>query len=359
MLLSALCGLVVVLPACGEDEKAGGGQPGQGGQQQLSGNIAGAGSSAQEAAMEAWIAGFQTANPDATVSYDPVGSGGGREQFIAGGTVFAGSDAALDEEELPEAEERCGGADNLIEMPLYVSPIAVAYNLPGVDNLQLSPDAVAEIFRGDITQWNDPAIAETNPGVQLPDLRITPVHRSDESGTTENFTEYLNEVVPRIWTDEPDGNWPLEGGEAAQGTSGVVRAIQNGEGAVGYADASQARELGVARIQVGEAFVEPSREAAAAILDNSQEVDGGGRYVFAYELDRQTEQAGTYPVVLVSYELACTRYDSPQEAALVKGLMSYVLGEQGQMEAAQAAGSAPISDALRQKVQPAVDAIGG
>ena len=123
--------------------------------------------------MAAWIEGFQEANPDVTISYDPVGSGGGREQFIAGGTQFGGSDSALKEEELTRAQDRCGGADNLVEIPGYISPIAVIYNLDGVENLQLSPATLAKIFDQEIEPWDDPAIEADNPGVELPDERIT------------------------------------------------------------------------------------------------------------------------------------------------------------------------------------------
>ena len=182
----------------------------------LSGQIAGAGSTAQEAAQEAWTAEFENANSGATISYDAVGSGGGREQFIAGGVAYAGSDAALCEEEgeLKKAAERCKPG-KLVEIPAYVSPIAIIYNLEGVEALQLDPETLAKIFNQEITTWNDPAIAKDNPGVELPDTRIIPVNRSDESGTTQNFTEYLSEVVPSIWNYEVSGDWPVKGGEAA------------------------------------------------------------------------------------------------------------------------------------------------
>ncbi|MDQ3371105.1 MAG: phosphate ABC transporter substrate-binding protein PstS [Actinomycetota bacterium] len=351
--------LTLGVAACGDEEEGGGGASGGEPQmEELSGTLAGAGSSAQAAAMEAWIVGLQDMNPEVTVSYDPVGSGGGREQFVAGGTAFAGSDAALEEEELTGAQERCGGPDKLVEYPGYISPIAIAYNLPGVEQLQLSPETLASIFKQDITNWNDPAIAEDNPEAQLPDLRIAPVNRSDESGTTENFVEYMSEVTPDIWTFEVSGDWPVPGGEAADGTSGVVAAIEAGEGAIGYADASQVGDLGVANIGVGEEFVAPSPEAAARIVQVSEQVEGGGQNTFAYDLQRDTTESGTYPIVLVSYEIACTQYDDPQQAALVKGFQSYILSPEGQQAAAENAGSAPLSDELRQQFQPAVDAIG-
>ena len=177
--------LALGVAACGGSDDtsgSGGGSSSAGGGEsaEVSGEIAGAGASSQEAAQEAWRAEFESANGGATISYDPVGSGGGREQFIAGGVSFAGSDAALTEEEgeLKKAISRCEPGE-LIEIPAYVSPIAVIYNLPEVEELQLDPETVAKIFNQEITAWNDPAIAKTHPDVDLPDTRITPVNRSD------------------------------------------------------------------------------------------------------------------------------------------------------------------------------------
>ncbi len=214
----------------------------------------------------------------------------------------------------------------LIEIPDYISPIAVIYNLPGVEELQLDPETLAKIFNQEITSWNDKAIAADNPGVDLPDTRITPVNRSDESGTTENFVEYLSEVVPSVWSYEVSGDWPVKGGEAASGTSGVVEAVTAGEGAIGYADASQAGELGVAKIKVGDEYVEPTPEAAAKMLEESplDKELSPGKYMFAFELDRKTEAEGTYPIVLTSYLIACTKYDSAEEAARSRRYLEYV-----------------------------------
>jgi len=356
----ALAG-TLALAACGASNEGGGGSAGSsessgGGGEQLSGTLDGAGSSAQEAAMGGWVAGFSESQPDVTVNYDPVGSGGGREQFIAGGVDFAGSDSALDDEELADAQERCGGGD-VFEIPGYIGPIAVVYNLEGVDELNLSPETLAGIFHQDITTWNDPAIAEDNPDAELPDTDITPVNRSDDSGTTKNFTEYLSAVAPDVWTDEADGVWPLEGGEAAQGTSGVIQAVGSGDGTIGYADFSQAGDLGVAKIGVGEEFVAPSPEAAAAVVEASDRVEGRGDYDFAIEVKRDTTEADQYPLVLVSYQIGCVEYDDQETADLVKGFMGYVVSEEGQQAAAEAAGSAPLSDSLREEGQQAVDAI--
>lgn len=352
--IASLAILAVGIAACGDDSESSSGSG------ELSGQIAGAGSSAQEAAQEAWRANFQNENEGATVTYDPVGSGGGREQFIAGGTAFGGTDAALEEEEgeLKGAMKRCEPGE-LIQIPDYVSPIAVVYNLPGIEELRLAPETLAKIFNQEITQWDDAEIAAENPEAELPSTRITPVNRSDESGTTENFVEYLAAVAPSVWTYDIDGNWPVKGGEAAQGTSGVVEAVGAGEGAIGYADASQAGELGVALIKVGEDYVGPTPEAAAQILEESPENEeiSEGKYVFAFDLDRKTEAEGTYPIVLVSYLMACTAYDSAEEAELVKGYLEYVISPDGQEAAAENAGSAPITEGLREKIEPAVQAI--
>jgi phosphate transport system substrate-binding protein len=322
----------------------------------LSGTLNGAGSSAQEAAMAAWQAGFQQAHPDVTVNYDPVGSGGGREQFIAGGIAFAGSDAYLSEDELAGATERCSGQAP-IEIPDYVSPIAVVYHLDGVEDLQLSPATLAGIFAGDITSWDDPAIAEDNPDAQLPAQRIVPVHRADDSGTTENFTDYLAQAAPDAWPHEASGLWPVKSGEAAQGTSGVVAAVQNGTGTIGYADESQAGDLAVASVEVGQEYVAPSAEAAATVLQVSPRVEGRADTDMAVELDRGTTASGAYPIVLTSYLIACPTFPDAQTAALVKGFLAHVVGDEGQQAAAQSAGSAPLPDDLQQEALDHIDAI--
>ncbi len=324
----------------------------------LSGTLSGAGASSQESAVQAWRAGFQTQNPDVTVNYDPVGSGGGREQFIAGGTSFAGSDAFLADEELDAAIERCGGGE-IIEVPVYVSPIAVIYNLPGVDELNLTPEALGGIFAGEVTTWNDAVIADANPDADLPDTRITPVHRSDASGTTENFTEYLDAVATDEWGQGVVEEWPIDGGEAANGTSGVVSAVQNGEGTIGYADASQAGDLSTAAVQVGEEFVDYSPEAAAAVLDASERVEGRGETDLAIEIDRQIDAEGVYPIVLVSYAIACQEYEDAEEAELVKAYLNYVVSSEGQQASAEGAGSAPLSEEFAAQAAEAIDTITG
>ena len=354
----ALAG-TLALTACGASNEAGGsaGSSNSAGGQKLSGTLNGAGSSAQQAAMQGWTAGFNKEQPGVTVNYDPVGSGGGREQFLSGAVDFAGSDSPLStDEEVPAAQKRCGGGE-VFELPNYVSAIAVVYNLKGVDELNLSPDTVAKIFSGSVKTWNDPAITADNPDAKLPSTAITPVHRSDKSGTTKNFTDYLAKAAPGAWKDGAVDEWAGTGGEAANGTSGVVQAVKGGDGTIGYADESQAGGLGVAKVKVGDAFVAPTAKAAAAVVENSKVQSGRGKYDFALDINRTPTSADQYPIVLVSYHIGCVTYDDKAKGDLVKSFMGYVIGSAGQEAAAQQAGSAPISDKLRQQSQTAVDAI--
>ncbi|CAA9386161.1 MAG: Phosphate ABC transporter, periplasmic phosphate-binding protein PstS [uncultured Quadrisphaera sp.] len=322
----------------------------------LSGELNGAGATSQSSAMEAWIAGFTEVQPDVTVNYDAAGSGAGREQFIASGVSFAGSDAYLDEEELTAAQERCAGGD-AIGLPLYISPIAVIYNLEGVDELNLTPATIAKIFNQQITDWSDPAITADNGGTALPAGPITPVNRADDSGTTENFMEYLVATAGADFPHEPDGVWPVEGGEAAQGTDGVVQAVTGGTGTIGYADASRAGDLGVVSIGVGEGFEQPTPEAAAAVVDASPAAESRPEGDLAIDLDRSSTEAGAYPLVLVSYTIACTTYEDAEEAERVKAFLTYIASEEGQTAAAENAGSAPISADLRTQVETSIESI--
>jgi phosphate transport system substrate-binding protein len=322
----------------------------------LSGTVSGAGSSAQQAAQEAWKAGFQTKNSAVTVNYDPSGSGAGVEQFLAGAVPFAGSDAYLADDQLSQSKKPCNGATAL-EVPVYISPIALIYNLQGVSKLQLSPTTAAKIFSGKITTWNDPAIKADNPGAKLPSTKITAVHRSDDSGTTNNFTDYLHQTAPSDWSSPAGETWPFKSGEGANGTSGVVAAVKNGKGTIGYADASQAGSLGKASIKVGSAYVAPSAGAAAKAADVSKPVPGRASNDMAINVDRTTTESGAYPLVLLSYAIACPSYKSKKTADLVKGYLSYVTSTDGQAAAGKTAGSAPLSSSMGGKASNVVDQI--
>lgn len=348
----------LALSACGNDpasDSGNGGSGDNGGESSLSGTLAGSGATSMESAQNAWAAKFMEQNPDVDLSYDPVGSGGGRTAFLDGGVGFAGTDSALDDEERAKAKERCAGGD-AYDLPLYISPIAVIYKLDGVSELKLSPATIAKIFDGKITKWNDPAIAaDGNTG--LPDLAITPVNRSDESGTTKNFTDYLSKTAGADWPHEASGDWPRQGTQSAQGTSGVVQAVQGGNGTIAYADHSQAGSLGVAKIKVGDAFVEPTAEGAAKVVEESPKKEGLPEHDLAIDLKRDTTTAGAYPLVLVSYIVVCSKYEDAAQGELVKAYVSYIASADGQQVAADEAGSAPISDALRTEVVAALNSI--
>jgi phosphate transport system substrate-binding protein len=319
----------------------------------VSGTLNAGGSSAQEAAVAAWKKSFQTTNPDATVNYDPSGSGAGREQFLAGGLAIAGSDAYLDDDELAKAKEVCKG--DVIEVPVYVSPIAVIYNLKGVDELNLSPKTIGAIFEGKIKKWDDAAIKADNPDAKLPSSKITPVHRSDDSGTTKNFTDYLDQASEGGWSGGVVETWPLKSGEAAEGTSGVVAAVKGGEGTIGYADESQAGDLGQAKVKVGDEFTAATPEAGAKVLDTSTPVAGRAATDIAIDVDRKTTESGVYPIILASYQIACQT--PAKDAELIKAWLTYVSSDEGQAAAAEGAGSAPLTPDFGKKVQAAIATI--
>ncbi|ANJ26363.1 phosphate ABC transporter substrate-binding protein PstS [Agromyces aureus] len=320
----------------------------------LSGTINAAGASSQGSAQEAWIAAFQTANTGVTINYDPSGSGAGRESFIAGGVDFAGSDSYLKDEELAGEFGSCAPDTKAIDLPVYISPIALIFNIEGVDELNLDSATIAKIFKGEITTWNDPAIVALNPDATLPAANITAVHRSDDSGTTKNFADYLFQTAPDVWDAAPADPFPYQTGEGAQGTSGVVDAVTNGVNTIGYADASRAGDLGVANIQVGEEFVGYTAEAAAAVVAESPLVEGREANDLAIQLDRTTTDPSHYPLVLVSYAIVCQEYADAAQGELVTSYVSYIASADGQAVAAEQAGSAPLSSDLSDKVAAAL-----
>nr|WP_156003764.1 phosphate ABC transporter substrate-binding protein PstS [Streptomonospora sp. PA3] len=358
---AALLAVVLALTsACGSDNALRRGQeppPVPADLDCFEGSLSGAGSSAQENAMYTWVAGYQLACEDALVLYDSVGSGAGRSQFLDSAVDFAGSDAALDEREHERARERCAAGAPAVNIPGYVVPIAVIFELEGVDSLNLPPETLAKIFNQEITRWNDPEIAEHNPGADLPDMRITPVTRADESGTTENFTAYLAAAAGEAWPHEPSGSWPINPVEAAQGNSGIAEAVESGQGTIGYVEASHTADMSTAAIGVGGEFVELSPESASEVVASSPEREGGPKHDHALDLDYGTTRPGTYPIVLVTYEIACLRYESADDAERVRAFLNYVISKEGQQAASRETGSAPLPADFRRKLQASVAAI--
>ena len=327
----------------------------------ISGNFQGAGASSQQSAVEAWIAGFQGANPDAKIAYNPSGSGAGVQTFLTGATAWAGSDKALADDEVEQSKSVCADG-TAFDVPVYVSPIAVIFNLKGVSDagkhINMDADTIAKIFDGKITKWNDPAIADQNKDLTLPDTAITVVHRSDKSGTTQNFVSYFKDQAPDSWTYDLSENWPNEVGQGAKGTSGVVSTVKQADGTIGYADFSQVGDLGTVAVKVGDSYNEISAEAGSKVIEDSKQDDtvkGDNRIVI--KINHATEAKGAYPIVLVSYDIVCPAYKDIKQAEFAKAWLTYVTSDEGQKAAQDAAGTAPLPSSLKSEITKSIKAI--
>ncbi|ROT87217.1 phosphate ABC transporter substrate-binding protein PstS [Bifidobacterium mongoliense] len=364
--IAAVCGITMLagFAACGDNTAATNGSDAgatQKGAAKISGEFQGAGASSQQTAVEAWIASYTQQNPDAKISYNPTGSGAGVTTFLTGATAWAGSDASLSADEVKQSASVCASG-NAFDVPVYISPIAIVFNLKGVSgkdkHVNMDGSTIAKIFDGKITKWNDPAIAEQNPKATLPDTPITVVHRSDKSGTTKNFLSYVKDVAGSDWNYEVGENWPNQIGQGGKGTDGVINTVSQADGTIGYADASKAGELGTVAVKVGEDYVPYSAEAAAKVVDASPvDADATGENRVVIALNHKIDSGNAYPVVLVSYDVACPAYKEAKTGEFVKSWLNYVVSKEGQQTAADASGSAPMSDSLRQKVVKSIEAI--
>lgn len=327
----------------------------------ISGNFSGAGASSQQAAVEAWIAGFQGTNPEAKIAYNPSGSGAGVQTFLTGATAWAGSDKALADDEVEQSKSVCTEG-TAFDVPVYISPIAVVFNLKGVSDagkhINMDAATIAKIFDGKITKWNDPAIADQNKDLKLPDTAITVVHRSDKSGTTQNFVSYFKDVTPDNWTYDLSENWPNEVGQGAKGTSGVISTVKQADGTIGYADFSQVGDLGTVAVKVGDKYNEISAEAGSKVIGDSKQDDtvkGDNRIVI--KINHATEAEGAYPIVLVSYDIVCPAYKDTKQAEFAKAWLTYVTSDEGQKAAQNAAGTAPLPSSLKSEITKSIEAI--
>ena len=327
----------------------------------ISGNFSGAGASSQQAAVEAWIAGFQGTNPEAKIAYNPSGSGAGVQTFLTGATAWAGSDKALADDEVEQSKSVCTEG-TAFDVPVYIAPIAVVFNLKGVSDagkhINMDAATIAKIFDGKITKWNDPAIADQNKDLKLPDTAITVVHRSDKSGTTQNFVSYFKDVTPDNWTYDLSENWPNEVGQGAKGTSGVISTVKQADGTIGYADFSQVGDLGTVAVKVGDKYNEISAEAGSKVIGDSKQDDtvkGDNRIVI--KINHATEAEGAYPIVLVSYDIVCPAYKDTKQAEFAKAWLTYVTSDEGQKAAQDAAGTAPLPSSLKSEITKSIEAI--
>jgi len=322
------------------------------------GKINAEGSSAQKNAIEQAIASFADVCPDITVNYNPTGSGAGITQFTAAQVDFAGSDSALnaDKGEVAAAAARCA-ANPAWNLPMVTGPIAVAYNLSGVDKLVLNAEVTAKIFRGEITTWNDPAIAALNTGVTLPSDAIHVFFRSDESGTTDNFTKYLKAASNGAWTDEHAKAWPATGaGEGREKSAGVAEGVKTTPGGISYVEWSYAKDnkLGIAQIDNGSGAVELNADSVGKAVAAAKPAGEGND--LQLKLDYATKEAGAYPIILVTYEIVCSKGLDANLTTGVKAFLTHFASADVQKSLVDI-GYAPLPAAVQANVAKAIAAI--
>ncbi|MFY1677651.1 MULTISPECIES: phosphate ABC transporter substrate-binding protein PstS [unclassified Streptomyces] len=347
----------LALTACGSDETGGAAAEGSSSSApsgnidcgDAKGQLQASGSSAQKNAIDAWVKQYSAACKDVQVNYNPTGSGAGITAFLQGQTAFAGSDSALDSEEIGQSAKVCSDGQG-IDLPMVGGPIAVGYNVPGVENLVLDAPTLAKIFDSGIDNWNDEAIAELNPDAELPDLKIQAFHRSDESGTTDNFTTYLQAAAPDDWSYEPSKSWEAEGGQSAQGSSGVAQQVKQTAGAISYMELSYAKD-DMSTVSIKTEAAEP----VAATVENATAAIGAAKIVgqgqdLALELDYTPSAEGAYPIVLVTYEIVCDKGNKADSLPAMKSFLGYAASEDGQALLAEA-GYAPMPEEIITKVR--------
>jgi phosphate transport system substrate-binding protein len=351
----------LLLTACGSDNNAGG--PAGSNQptaniQCASGTLTAAGSTAQANAMSEWVKAYQNKCSGATVNYQGGGSGKGVQQFQQGTIDFAGSDFPLSSSEQPAADARCKSG-SAINLPMVPGPIAVGYNVPGVTQaLNLSASTLGKIFSSKITNWNDPAIAADNPGVNLPSLGIQTFHRSDGSGTSYNFSNYLAKEAKADFPFEANKNWPAPGGQGSNGTQGIAQGVKSTQGGIGYMELSFATQSQIPYAKVGNAggkFVELTTENVKNFLAKAK-VTGSGDDL-KLEFDYANTDANAYPALLVTYEIVCAKGNDAAKLPLIKSFLGYLAGSEGQSPLA-AQGYVPLPAELQSKVAAAVNTLG-
>lgn len=318
--------------------------------------LTGEGSSAQQNAMSNFTSVYAGVCSGKAVEYTTSGSGNGRTQFVAGLVDFAGSDSAIKEEQAAAAAERCQG-NPAWNLPLVFGPVAIAYNLDGVDNLVVTPDLAARMFTGQITTWNDPAVAAVNEGVSLPSTPITPIYRSDSSGTSDNFQRFLAASAPEAWKLDHSSDWAGGVGEGANGSSGVAQAVAATPGSITYVEKGFADQesLGTADVDFGNGPVELSSETAGTAIDTAVFSGEGNDLVIDIDALYASDIENSYPLVLATYEIVCSKgYDADTSAAVKSFLLS--AANEGQQGLEQA-GYVPLPESFKERLVTAIDAI--
>jgi phosphate transport system substrate-binding protein len=343
--------LAFTLSACSEDTQQASG-PASTGAASAQIRIDGAGATFPKPLYERWIAIYSEEHPEVALRYDGVGSGEGVRRFLAEEVDFGASDAGLTDADLARVGER--GA---VMVPMTAGMVALAYNLPGIDELRLSREAVLGIFSGEIRSWDDARIQASNPGVELPKKTVTPVVRRDSSGTTFILTNHLAAASP--WWGGADGpgvskqiDWPGNTMEVNY-NGGVAQRVKVSEGAIGYMEYEFAERLGlpIATLQnrAGE-FVAPEPPAGTAALASAPEVPDDLR-VFVPD----PPGSGAYPIVGYTWVLLYERYPDAEKREALKDVVLWGLTE-GQ-PIAEEMGYIPLPDAMVRLAQAKVDGI--
>jgi phosphate transport system substrate-binding protein len=345
------------LAACGSDNNtstAGGANASAAAGSCATGSLTAEGSSAQANAMAEWIKDYQGQCSGAKIGYTGSGSGAGVQSFTAGTADFAGSDSALKPEEHTTADAKCPGGVAM-DLPMVVGPIAVVYNVDGLKGLQLDGPTLAKIFANKITKWNDPAIAAQNSGATLPSTAIQTVHRSDSSGTTDNFTKYLGTVDKADYTFDHDKTWKAPGGVGAKGSDGVAAKVKSTPGTLAYVELSFAQNssLSMAKVKNGAGeYAELTADSAGKLIEGAKIT--GTAPDLTMTIDYTTNTAGAWPIGLVTYEIACSKGSA--KAADIKAFLTYTSSTGGQSVLSDL-GYAPLPESVRTKVAASVAGI--
>jgi phosphate transport system substrate-binding protein len=316
-----------------------------------SGSISGQGSTFQQNIEQQWVGDYHSKCSGAQVNYEGTGSGAGISQFGSGTADFAGSDVTMKPDEQQKANSRCGGT--ALTVPITAGGIAIIYHLSGVSSLNLSAGTLAGIFDGSISKWNDPKIAADNPGAKLPGTAIAAFHRSDGSGTTSVFTDFLSKTAGSVWTlgSGKTVNWPSGSGQAAKGSDGVTAGVKSTDGGITYAEASfaTANNLPTAKVKGSSGdFAELTGANVSKAIDSGFTVTGTGNDLSG-KLDFTKMQG--YPVSTVSYAIVCAKYADAAKGKLVSDYFQYAVTT-GQ-SAAQQLSFAPLPTALADKAKSA------
>jgi phosphate transport system substrate-binding protein len=289
-----------------------------------SGTIKAAGSTFQTNFQQTAISAFKSVDPNATIDYDPVGSGSGRADLYSNTVLFAGSDSPVPAKEASKVP----AGKTILYFPVQIGPIAMAYNLPGVTGLKLNATVIAGIFQGTIKTWNDPAIKALNPGASLPGTTITLAVRSDSSGTTANFSQYLVDAAPSAWKLGTSSTitWPSTA-RAGDGGSAVAQIVKSTTGAIGYVDFSTATAAGLHAASVENSagdYVAPSSASATAAASH---VTPKANLTFS---TADEPGATSYPITYQSWDLVYSVQPNATDVALLKAYLGYLLSSAGQ-----------------------------